>query len=97
MRPSRFSGEQIKRALTQVRDGTPLVSMCRALGITQTTFYRWRTKYGDGRAADAHALHALEDENHKLKQLVADLYLEREVLRESLTKQKTLRNARAAK
>ena len=97
MRPSRFSGEQIKGALSQVRGGTPLVSMCRTLGITQTTFYRWRRKYGDGRTTDAHALRALEDENHKLKQLVADLYLERQVLRESVTKQKAVRHARAPK
>lgn len=97
MRPSRFSGNQIQRALSQVRGGTPLVAMCRTLGITQTTFYRWRRKYGDGRASDAPALRALEDENHKLKQLVADLYLERQVLQESLTKQKALRHTRTAK
>jgi len=96
MRPSRFTGAQIKRSLSQVRAGTPLVSMCRTLGITQTTFYRWRKKYGDTRATDARAFHLLEDENHKLKQLVADLYLEQQVLRESLTKQmKAARQARA--
>ena len=86
MRPSKFSGDQIQRALSQVRAGTPLVSMCRKLGITQTTFYRWRKKYGDGRATDARVVHTLKDENHKLKQLVADLYLEQQVLQESLAK-----------
>jgi putative transposase len=95
MRPSRFSGDQIKRALAQVRGGMPLVSMCRKLGVTQTTFYRWRTKYGDGRDTGAREVHLLHEENRKLKQLVADLSLERQMLQEALTKRtKALRHAR---
>ena len=87
----------MKRALSQVRGGTPLVSMCRTLGITQTTLYRWRRKYGDGRAAGTREMHTLEEENHKLKQLVADLYLERQALQESLTKHvKAARKVRPA-
>jgi putative transposase len=80
MRPSRFSEDQIRQAIAQVTDGTPLVAMCRSLNVTQTTFYRWRRKYGDARATGTDEARALRDENLKLKQLVADLYLERQFL-----------------
>ena len=95
MRPSRFDEEQVKQAISQVSAGTPLVAMCRKLGVTRTTFYRWRKKYGGDGPAGSHETRALRDENHKLKQLVADLYLERQFLRESLTKHtKAARQAR---
>jgi putative transposase len=95
MRPSRFSGDQIKRALAQVRGGTPLVSMCRKLGVTQTTFYRWRKKYGDGPDIGTREVHLLHEENRKLRQLVADLSLERQMLQEALTKRdRGVRHAR---
>lgn len=86
MRPSKFSEDQIKQAIAQVRAGTPLVAMCRKLGVTQTTFYRWRKKHGENGATGPHEARVLRDENQKLKQLVADLYLERELMKESLTK-----------
>jgi putative transposase len=96
MRPSKFNEDQIKQAIAQVRAGTPLVMMCRKLGVTQTTFYRWRKKYGGDVANGPHEARVLRDENQKLKQLVADLYLERQFLRESLTKHsKAVRQARA--
>ena len=60
--------------------------MCRKMGVTQTTFYRWRKKFGENDATGPHEARVMRDENHKLKQLVADLYLERQFLRESLTK-----------
>jgi putative transposase len=95
MRPSKFSDTQIKQAIAEVRAGTPLVVMCRSLGVTQTTFYRWRKKYGDDNANGPNELRALRDENHKLKQLVADLYVERQFLMESRTKHaSTVRRAR---
>jgi putative transposase len=95
MRPSRFTDEQVREAIAQVRDGTPLVAMCRRLGVTQTTFYRWRKKYGDHDATRPEEARVLLAENHKLKQLVADLYIERQFLRESLGKQaKTARKTR---
>ena len=87
MRPSKFTDDQIRQAISQVGDGTPLVAMCRKLGVTQTTFYRWRRKYGEGGATGPHEARALRDENHTLKQLVADLYVERQFLQESLRKQ----------
>jgi putative transposase len=95
MRPSKFSEDQIKQAIAQVTAGTPLVAMCRKLSVTQTTFYRWRKKYGGDIATRPHDARVLRDENQKLKQLVADLYLEREFLRESLTKHsRAVRQAR---
>jgi putative transposase len=86
MRPSRYSDDQIRQAIARVADGTPLVAVCRTMGVTQTTFYRWRKKYGDGGATGPTEARALRDENHALKQLVADLFLERQVLQASLTK-----------
>jgi putative transposase len=75
MRPSRFSEEQIVEALRQVSTGTPAVQVCRALGITETTFYRWRRNHERGPSAGAHELRALREENHRLKELVANLLL----------------------
>lgn len=86
MRPSKFTDDQIRQAIAQVTDGTPLVAMCRKLGVTQTTFYRWRRKFGDAGATGLHEARALREENHTLKQLVADLYIERQSMRESLRK-----------
>ena len=87
MRPSRFKDDQIRQAIAQVNSGTPLVAVCRNLGVTQTTFYRWRKKFGGQGPSAQHETRALRDENQKLKQLVADLSLERQLLRESLKKQ----------
>jgi putative transposase len=78
MRPSRFSEEQILQALQQVRAGTPAVEMCRKLGITQTTFYRWRGKYQDASLNESRLVRELRDENHRLREIVADLLLERQ-------------------
>lgn len=86
MRPSRFSEHQMQQALVQVSAGTPLATMCRTLGITQTTFYRWRKKHGGAGIPGATESRRLRDENVKLKQVVADFYLEREMLRQSLAK-----------
>ena len=78
MRPSKFTGDQIQRALRQVRGGTPAVEMCRKLGITETTFFRWRKKYEKAAVAGSGELNALRDENQKLKQIVANLLLDKE-------------------
>lgn len=86
MRPSRYSDDQIRQAIAQVADGTPLVAMCRTMGVTQTTFYRWRKKYGVDGATGPSETRALRDENRRLKQLVADLYLEQQALQASITK-----------
>ena len=86
MRPSKYSDDQIRQAIDRVASGVPLVAMCRTMGVTQTTFYRWRKKFGDGGATVSNETRALRDENHRLKQLVADLYLEQQVLQASITK-----------
>src|SRR4051812_14986958 len=74
MRPSRFTGEQVLAALAKVKNGTPATQVCRALGITQTTFYRWRRQH-EAPGGDDRSVRALRDENTKLKLIVADLLL----------------------
>ncbi len=78
MRPSKFTEDQIVQALRQVRAGTSAVTVCRTLGITQTTFYRWRQKYEIVGAGESREVYELRDENHKLKQLVANLMLDQQ-------------------
>jgi putative transposase len=78
MRPSRFTEAQMVGALREVKAGSPAVQVCRKLGITQTTFYRWRSRYGGGAERDSRELRELRDENQKLKQIVADLLLARQ-------------------
>ncbi|HVB31031.1 MAG TPA: transposase [Gemmatimonadaceae bacterium] len=77
MRPSKFTDEQIVQALRQVRAGTPAVQVCRKLGVTQTTFYRWRRKFEGAAANESRDVRALREENQKLKQIVANLVLEK--------------------
>jgi putative transposase len=79
MRPSKFTRDQIVQALQQVKAGTPAVQVCRKLGITETTFYRWRNKYDGVGVSESHELRDLRDENQKLKQLVANLMLDKQV------------------
>ena len=86
MRPSKFDDDAIRHAIQQVAAGTPLVAMCRTLGITRTTFYRWRAKFGERGGLRSQETKALRDENARLKQLVADLYLSQQALRASLAK-----------
>ena len=76
-RPSRFTADQIVQALRQVTNGTPAVQVCRALGITQTTFYRWRRKYDGVEVNGLRDVRKLRDENQKLKQIVANLLFEK--------------------
>jgi len=76
MRPSKFNENQISDALRQVRSGTPATEVCRKLGITQTTFYRWRNKYETATTSELRELRELREENHKLKEIVANLMLD---------------------
>jgi putative transposase len=78
MRPSKFSNDQIVQALRQVKDGAPAVQVCRKLGITQTTFYRWRERYGGVSVSESRELRELREENHNLKEIVANLLLDKQ-------------------
>lgn len=78
MRPSKFTEDQIVQALRQVKAGTPAVQVCRKLGITETTFYRWRSKHDGIVGSKSRELRELRDENQKLKQIVANLLLDKQ-------------------
>lgn len=73
-------------ALRQAEAGTPVAEICRKLEITETTFYRWKKKYGGLGVSELRELKQLKEENRKLKQLVADLSLDKSILQEALRK-----------
>ncbi len=81
-----FSEEQIVYALRQAEAGTPVVEVCRKLGVTEQTFYRWRRQFAGMGIAELRRLRQLEDENRRLKQLVADLTLDKHMLQEVIRK-----------
>jgi putative transposase len=82
MKKARFTEEQIIRILQEALVGRPIRELCRQHGITETTFYRWRHKYGGLQLSDAKRLKALEDENRRLKKLVAELSLDNAMLKD---------------
>ncbi len=86
MKRKRFTEEQITLALRQAEAGTPVAEVCRKFQITEQTFYRWKKKYGGLGTPEIRELRQLRDENRKLKQLVADLTLDKHILQESLKK-----------
>lgn len=83
MRPSKFTEDEIVHALQEVSAGTPAVQVCRKLGITQTTFYRWRKQHAGLSPSGVREVLTLRDENLKLKQLVANLLLDKQALTEA--------------
>ena len=86
MRTSKFTVEQIAHALKRVEGGVVAGEVCRELGITEATFYRWRKKFGGITSPEVRELRQLRDENRRLKGLVADLSLDRTMLQEALRK-----------
>ena len=86
MKKSRFSEEQIAFALRQSESGTAVEAICRKLGVTQATFYRWKRKFAGMGVSEVRRLKVLEEENRKLKQLVADLSLDKAMLQEVVRK-----------
>lgn len=86
MKKSKFTTEQIVFALRQAESGLPIEELCRKLGISQATFFRWRAKYGELGTPELRRLRQLEEENTKLKQLVADLSLDKVMLQDVLAK-----------
>jgi putative transposase len=86
MRKSRFTDEQIAMALRQAEAGTSVEEICRKLGVSQATFYRWKRKFGDLGVSELRELRQLREENRKLKGLVADLSLDKTILQEAMRK-----------
>jgi putative transposase len=86
MKRSKFSEEQVAYALRQVEAGTPVGDVCRQLGVSEATFYAWKKKYAHLGVSELRRLRQLEDENARLKRLVADLTLDKHMLSEALRK-----------
>lgn len=84
MRKSRFNEEQIIGFLQEVDAGAEARAVCRRIGVSEQTFYRWRQKYGGMQVSDARRLKQLEDENRRLKRIVADQALNLQVLKDVL-------------
>jgi putative transposase len=82
MKRSRFSEEQIIGILKEHQAGLGAKEPCRKHGISDATFYKWRSRYGGMEVSDARRLKALEAENAKLKKIVADLSLDKEMLQD---------------
>jgi len=86
MRKSRFTEEQIAYALRRHEAGATAVELCRELGVSEQSFYRWKRRYAGMGVAELRKLKQLEEENRKLKQLVADLTLDKHMLQEVIRK-----------
>jgi len=86
MKKTRYPPEQITFALRQAESGTPVSDVCRKMGIAEQTFYRWKRKFAGMGVAEVRRLKILEEENRKLKQLVADLALDKQMLQDVLRK-----------
>ena len=84
MKVSRFTEEQIAFALKQQEVGTPVEEICRKMGISDATFYNWKKKYAGLGPSELRRLKQLEEENAKLKRLVADLSLDKAMLQDVL-------------
>jgi putative transposase len=86
MKKTAFTEEQIAYALRQAETGTPVADICRKLGVSEQTFYRWKKKFAGMGVAELRRLKQLEEENRTLKQLVADLSLDKHMLQEAIRK-----------
>ena len=86
MKKSRFTEQQIAFALQQAETGTPVEEVCRKMGISQATFFRWKKVYGGLMPSEVRRLKQLEEENGRLRKLVADLTLDKEMLSEVIKK-----------
>jgi len=86
MKRSKFSEEQIVYAIRQAEAGSPVGDLCRQLGVSDATFYAWKKKYAHLGVSELRRLRQLEEENSRLKRLVADLSLDKHMLSEALRK-----------
>jgi putative transposase len=82
MKTSRFSEQQIAFVLRQAEEGTAVSEVCRKVGISEATYYVWRKKFGGLMPSEMKRLKQLEEENGKLKRIVADLALDKEMLQD---------------
>jgi putative transposase len=86
MKKSTYTEAQIAFALKQAETGTRVDEVCRKMGISEATFYNWKKKYGGLGVTELRRLRQLEDENSRLKQIVADLTLDKQMLQDVLKK-----------
>lgn len=86
MKKSRFTETQILKILRQYEAGIKVADLCREHGISQATFYNWKSKYGGIEASELKRLKELEAENRKLKQMYADVALQRDALKDLIEK-----------
>ena len=86
MKQKRYTDEQIAFALRQAESGTAVAEICRKLGVSEPTFYRWKKQFAGMGTVEIRRLKQLEEENAKLKRLVADLTLDKMALKDALSK-----------
>ena len=86
MKQKRYSQNQIMKILKEAETGLPILDLCRKYGISKSSYYKWKSKYGGLEVAEAERLKALEIENRRLKQMYAELSLEYQVLKEVVEK-----------
>ena len=86
MKKTRYSESQIVKALKEVEGGRNVKSICREYGISEATYYNWKSKYGGIEASDIKRLKELEEENRQLKQMYAELSLDHKVLKDIIEK-----------
>ena len=86
MKKSRFSETQIVKILKEVESGRLVKEVCREYGISEATYYNWKSKYGGMEASDIKRLKELEDENRRLKQMYAELCLDNRILKDIVEK-----------
>ena len=86
MKKSRFTEEQIAAAVRQAEAGVAVAEICRRLGVSEVTFYRWKKRFAGMGVTELRKLRQLEEENRKLKSLVADLTLDKHMLQEVIAK-----------
>jgi putative transposase len=86
MKKSQFTDQQIAFALQQAEGGTPVEEVCRKMGISQATFFRWKKVYGGLMPSEVRKLKQLQEENTRLRKLIADLTLDKEMLTEVIKK-----------
>ena len=86
MKTTKFTDQQIAYALRQAETGTRVGEVCRKMGISEATFYNWKKKYGGLGVSEVRRLKQLEEENSRLKRMVADLSLDKQMLQDVLQK-----------